>query len=224
MVAARVQGHTIQETADMFRCSTSTVGKMLSWAKRANLLVTAEDDILQNMVPEAGRVIKEQLAAGNARVAVEVMKGAGIFRKAGSKSPANPGGDGGSELSKHIAGLRARALLEEATVEGALLDPYTDVDPARLLESHLEIAPGQPERETPSSDGDPLRTDGAIAPTVGEEVQLGVDETGNDGSLRVTSAEERAGEGSPDDHDGDQPAAQCAGVICPAAPEGTPDR
>lgn len=189
---------TRAQVAAKYQLSKESVQRTLSWAARAGLMVEVEDMVLQNFVPEAATVLmqalrartKPELKEGDApppfvpeptpeaiKIAVEVFKGTGVFRKPNQKSPSNPVGDAGDDLAKHIQAIRARALLRETSTEGELLEQSDSVG---QLTTGSRIAgyltPGSPTPGEPPVDG----PDGTPATQVGAPAGASDDETGDD--------------------------------------------
>ena len=211
----RVEGMSEQDAAEKYRVARSTIQRTMSWAKRANLLVEAEDQVLQEFVPQAGVVLAEamqgRVTIGKSdddagvenplvdlgpseqaiRVALAVYQGTGIFRKPGAKSPSNPVGDAGDDLAKHIQSLRAKAALDEATLDGDLLESSESGSDRQLtpgprivgrLTAGETATGGSPvdgaDGSTPAAPGTPI---GAWDPQAGT-VDLGFDPTGESSS------------------------------------------
>lgn len=174
------------QVAIKWNVSNRSVDRTLSWAKRANLLVQAEDRILGKTLASAEAVMDAALSQqmvqtehggytpgegpspAAVKVALEVFKGTGILRKPGTKSPANPVGDDSNDLQKHIQVLRAKAALDDATIEGALIGDGIQTNPARLLAGDVFVAAGEPERAAEPDRAGAVCPDGAAAAAPGE--------------------------------------------------------
>jgi DNA-binding Lrp family transcriptional regulator len=108
------------EVADRFGLSVATVGRELSWARRAKLLVNYEDKILEELIPAAHSALKLALTDTDnpqeaAKVAIEIFKGTMPGFK---KSKVAAGTAGESELATYIAQLRGEAGRNDAIVDG----------------------------------------------------------------------------------------------------------
>lgn len=78
------------QVAKEFHVSTKTIEREIDWAKRQGLVATYEDQILNELVPEAIGAFRKALANGDAQVALEVLKGTGLLRKQSDKSMITP--------------------------------------------------------------------------------------------------------------------------------------
>jgi DNA-binding transcriptional ArsR family regulator len=131
--------------AKEFGVSEKTVDRTLSWARKAGLVVKAEDKILQELVPLAHQAIKTALEKGDSDVALEIFKGMlPSFNK--KQGPAPGGGNSRDELSSYIETLRAGLGVIEGEVAGSSAE--------RTL----------PAGSTPTVEGVLLLTDGERAP------------------------------------------------------------
>lgn len=103
------------DLAKEFNCSIDTVERTLTWAKRADIFATYEDKIVQELIPLAHSAIRDALADGNAKIAVEVFKGLNLLRTgpAAAGSPARAAED---DLAAYIATKRDKAQLLENTI------------------------------------------------------------------------------------------------------------
>jgi hypothetical protein len=121
MIEMRIKGKTMKEVADEFGVSTDTVERTLSWAKKAELVVEAEDKILRDLVPAAHKAISDVLAGTNdevkARTALEIFKGTlpSFAKKPTVKG--NASHDAQSDLSSYIDTLR-NGLIADGEVLG----------------------------------------------------------------------------------------------------------
>lgn len=93
----KVNGLTAKQIEEQMNISPSAQRRLMSWAEKANLIAEAEDTILEKIVPEAlSRVLKAVSEEGDTSTALEILKGAGIFKKtsekvAGGGGPLNAG-------------------------------------------------------------------------------------------------------------------------------------
>jgi hypothetical protein len=117
MVEGKVmRNKTNRELAEEFHCSVDTVERTLTWAKRADIFATYEDKIVQELIPLAHSAIRDALADGNAKIAVEVFKGLNLLRTgpAAAGSVARVADD---DLAAYIATKREKAHLLEQTID-----------------------------------------------------------------------------------------------------------
>lgn len=141
------------DLAREFNCSVDTVERTLSWAKKADIFASYEDKIVQELIPLAHTAIRDALADGNAKIAVEVFKGLNLLKSGpapiGSTQRAQE-----DDLASYIAAKRDRAQLQESTVEGKLIGGGEDeTASSRLLaeatsrESEEGLSPTEPADE-----------------------------------------------------------------------------
>lgn len=145
VVELRVTGHSYEEIAKYLRCSMGTVKNILKFAEKAELIVDAEDKILNELVPLAHTAIKDALTEGNAKIAVEVMKGIGLFgSKASKTTPANSSND--EDLASYISKLRSEDVieLEPAGTNLAIADGEVTAIEAGASEGLLLLANAAP--------------------------------------------------------------------------------
>lgn len=104
------------ELAREFKCSVDTVERTLTWAKRADIFSSYEDKIVQELIPLAHTAIRDALADGNAKIAIDVFKGLNLLRTgpavAGSVQKSQD-----DDLAAYISSKRDRALLIENTID-----------------------------------------------------------------------------------------------------------
>lgn len=108
MIDLRIRGNTMETIEKELGLSPAGQKKLLDWAEKANLVAEAEDQILKELVPNAlSRVNKAILEEGDTQAALEVLKGAGIFKKASDKSSSGGGThDAGNSLEVYIKKIR----------------------------------------------------------------------------------------------------------------------
>ncbi len=108
MIEMRIKGKTLAEVAKEFGVSKDTVERSLSWAKKAELVVQAEDKILRELVPAATAALRAVLAGENdevkAKTALEIFKGTLPSFAKGKSNAVAPGADGG--LAAYVNSLR----------------------------------------------------------------------------------------------------------------------
>lgn len=120
MLEQRIKhGKTLKEVAEDFNVSLNTVKRTLSWARKADLVVEAEDRILQELVPAAHQALLNALQGDNGKVAataaIEIFKG--ILPTFAKKSKDSPNASSGEDLSRYIDRLRTgEGLLEGQTL------------------------------------------------------------------------------------------------------------
>ena len=125
MIDGRIRGKSHKQLAEEFGVSELTVARTLSWAKKAELVVEAEDKILRDLVPAAHRAIESVLAGVNdevkAKTALEIFKATiPSFGKAKNPTGASSAGTE-SDLSSYVSKLRDTAALADSTVDGDIL-------------------------------------------------------------------------------------------------------
>ena len=137
-------GATAPEIAQEFGVSTETVKRELSYAKKAGLIVDAEDRILQELVPSALDSILTALKDTekpheSAKIGLDLLKGIlpSFSKKQGPAAP----GDSDDELQRYIASVRAAAV--ESEVVNALPPAEAQAPPQRLPEPDR----GEPDRD-----------------------------------------------------------------------------
>lgn len=124
-----MEGKTTAEIAKDFGVSTVTAERALSFAAKGELMVGFEDTLLKDLVPLAQTAAKMALMEGNAKVALEVMKGVGLLRNTHVRTQTQLAED--DALSRYIAQKRARSQQLEQTIDvdpiaRAALDPSAD--------------------------------------------------------------------------------------------------
>lgn len=82
--------------AQQFNVSKKTLERNLNFALREGLLESYEDQLLKDLVPEALSAAKRAMQEGDATVAMEILKGAGILKKPIDKNRSSEGGEGDS--------------------------------------------------------------------------------------------------------------------------------
>lgn len=108
MIDLRIRGKTMAEIEKELGLSVTGQKQLLDWAQKANLVAEAEDQILKELVPNAlSRINKAILDEGDTSAALEVLKGAGIFKKASDKTSSGGGTqDAGNSLEIYIKKIR----------------------------------------------------------------------------------------------------------------------
>lgn len=147
MIDMRIKGATNPEVAKEFGVSTQTVIRTLSWAKKAELMVEAEDKILSELVPAAHKALIRALEGEDSEVAsdraLEIFKAVlPSFQKKGA-NPSGGSSESNSDLATHIAQLRERAALRDNTTDGELVEPDALVGrtPALLPPAEAPVSP-----------------------------------------------------------------------------------
>jgi len=149
-----------------FNCSTDTVERTLTWAKRADIFASFEDKIVQELIPLAHAAIRDALADGNAKIAVEVFKGLNLL-KTGQGAPQSAQRAHDDDLAAYISAKRDHAQLRENTI---------DVTPGRidatttttgLEESHPDPAARTGDTEAPTPTSQPHRVVSLLEATEG---------------------------------------------------------
>lgn len=135
MIDMRIRGRTNKEVAEAFNVSEDTVVRTLSWAKKAELVVQAEDKILRELVPAATQAIKDVLTGTNdevkAKTALDIFKGTLPSFAKGKSSNGSSNPDSGN-LASYIETLRNN-LLVDGDVLGSSNDGLPEGRPQRLI-------------------------------------------------------------------------------------------
>lgn len=124
MIEARIKGKSQKDIALEFGVSQDTVERTLSWAKKAELVVEAEDKILRELLPAAHKAITAVLTGDDdevkAKTALEIFKSTlPSFAKKSSHTGASVGSE--SDLSSYITSLRGAAGVADRTLDGEVL-------------------------------------------------------------------------------------------------------
>lgn len=137
-----MKGKTNAEIAKDFGVSAATVGAAMSLAAKADLIVSFEDKLVNELLPLAHNAAKSALLDGNARVAMEILKGTQILRPSQQRSAAQAADD--DELTRYIAQKRAAARLAEVTIDAEFRStPPSELAPAPTL----ALPPGPASRD-----------------------------------------------------------------------------
>jgi hypothetical protein len=165
MIDMKIRGKTYKEIAEEFGVGTKAVKETLSWAKKAELVVKAEDKVLAELVPAAHDAFKRALAAEDPEVAfkaaLEIFKGTlpGFTKAKQSNGPTVS--DAGS-LSSYIDSLR-----NDLSLDGEVLPPAS---PHLLAGSPLrQITAGEAEL-APQGLSEPAPGDESTADAEGNPV------------------------------------------------------
>lgn len=134
-------GATQLDVAKEFGVSEQTVHRALSYARKAELVTTIEDKILQDLVPAAHKAILTALKdtenpIESAKIALEVFKGAlpGFNRKTGPVASASGGSE--DELARYIRELRGGD--GQLTLDGEVSESPQRALPAAASSDHPE--------------------------------------------------------------------------------------
>lgn len=138
-------GKTNEEIAVAFGVKRTTVSRAMTLAKKADIIVSFEDKLVNELLPLAFEAAKGALLEGNAKVALALLQGTQILRPNQTRSKAQESDD--DELSKYIARKRAQAALDEDTVDAELALPHAQL--ALTSGSQAEDAPRGPEPSRP---------------------------------------------------------------------------
>ena len=116
-----IEGKTVPQIAQEFNVSTQTAQRALSFAAKGDLIVGFEDTLLKDLVPLAQTAAKMALMEGNAKVALEVLKGVGLLRSTHTRTQTQVAEE--DALSRYIAQKRAHSQLLEETLDADPTDP-----------------------------------------------------------------------------------------------------
>lgn len=114
-----LQGKSSKEIAKDFGVSPGVVDKAMSLAKKADIVVSFEDKLMNDLLPLAYEATRAALIEGNAKIGMEIMKGAGIVRANQPTTLVQAHND--HDLAAYITKKRQHALLEEQTLDGTLV-------------------------------------------------------------------------------------------------------
>jgi hypothetical protein len=193
-------GADAKQTAAHFGTKPSIVRARLSYAQRAGLFTQHEDVILSGMVPMAENVLVSVLHPDSlvdpelkVKVALEVYKGTGLFRKPGVQAPATAerGGKKGDTLEEHIARLRASKESEQAQ----LPEPAIDVEV--VDHGHPSESGGEPGSGTATAGPENRAVDRPVADAAERDERAGAGTAADEAAIRGTAVDagvaERAG-------------------------------
>lgn len=113
-----LEGKSTAQIAQEFGVSTHTAANALSFAAKGELMVGFEDTLLKDLVPLAQTAAKMALMEGNAKVALEVMKGVGLLRATHTRTQTQLAEE--DALSRYIAQKRAHSQQLEDTYDAEL--------------------------------------------------------------------------------------------------------
>ena len=132
-----LQGKTAKEIAKDFGVSPQVVHQAMSLAKKADIVVSFEDKLMNELLPLAYEATRAALVEGNAKIGMEIMKGAGIVRTNQPSTMVQVHND--HDLAAYITKKRQTALLEEQTIDATFsptplsLPPHVEsTGPTRL--------------------------------------------------------------------------------------------
>jgi hypothetical protein len=135
------------DLAHQFNLSERQVEKTLSWAKKAELLVGLEDQVLQEIVPLATEAIKSALRSDNVKVASDVAirvfeATVPSFKKGGAAGTSGAPAD--NDIESYIARLRDEASLGSGPENGPVpaLPPGPSPVDAEILPDGAAIDDG----------------------------------------------------------------------------------
>lgn len=130
----KVNGLTQIQIEQEMNISPSAQRRLMTWAQKANLIAEAEDTILEKIVPAAlSRVHKAIEEEGDTSTALEILKGAGIFKKtsekfAGGGGPLHAGEESLEVYLRKVRRPNAYSVPPVATRPLAENDRYTIED------------------------------------------------------------------------------------------------
>jgi hypothetical protein len=110
MLQKRLAGMSRSQIAAEFSVTPTTVDNEMDWARKQGLLVSYENQILEQLVPTAIRTVAAAVAKGDVKAALEVLKGTGLLtQKPTPIQPPSPTGEadtleGYFKISKPVGG------------------------------------------------------------------------------------------------------------------------
>jgi hypothetical protein len=114
----KLAGKTDQQIADKWNLDYKTVVRTLTWGKRNNIIADAEDELLQDLFPEAKRVVKAALAENDIQVAMKLYT---MVVKGRDAKPGSGAAVDEDELAIYMAKRRKAQQELENTTEGELV-------------------------------------------------------------------------------------------------------
>ena len=154
MIDMRIRGRTNREVAKEYNVSEDTVARTLTWAKKAQLVVAAEDRIIRELLPAATEAIRQVLTGDDlkvkAKTALEIFKGTLPSFAKGKTTHAGPT-DSSGDLASYINSLR-----DDKLVDG------------EVLSSGRSLPEGSPQRLITSGSAE-SRPEGLSVPAEGHE-------------------------------------------------------
>ena len=142
MMQRRMANISLSDIAQEFNVKAITVSNELAWAKKQGLIENYQQQLLNELVPEAIKTVKVAIADGNVKAAIEVLKGTGLLSAKPMEQPTAP--DGGAEsleiYVRKIGGAQsgrtdALPTIKEVAVNEAESAPSSDG--RRLLENSV---------------------------------------------------------------------------------------
>jgi len=122
-----LQGKTAKEIAKDFGVSPQVVHQAMSLAKKADIVVSFEDKLMNELLPLAYEATRAALVEGNAKIGMEIMKGAGIVRVNQPTTLVQAHND--HDLAAYITKKRQNALLEEQTIDATFISAPLGLPP-----------------------------------------------------------------------------------------------
>ena len=138
-----LQGKSAKEIGKDFGVSPQVVHQAMSLVKKGDLVVSFEDKLMNELLPLAYEATRAALVEGNAKIGMEIMKGAGIVRTNQPISQVQVQND--HDLAAYISKKRKLALLEEQTIDADVVpDPRSPRSPDLLGDSPGRALYGPP--------------------------------------------------------------------------------
>lgn len=137
-----LQNKSDKEIAKDFGVSPQVVRTAMSLAKKADIVVSFEDKLMNELLPLAYEATRAALIEGNAKIGMEIMKGAGIVRVNQPTTLVQAHND--HDLAAYITKKRQHALLEEQTFDGTLVSAPLALPPHDSSASLRGDSPGDP--------------------------------------------------------------------------------
>lgn len=120
MIEQRILGLSLTQVGKLFNLEGKTVMRELTWAEKQGLLEDLERKILNELVPSAITTIKHVMETNkDSAVALEVMKGVGLFRKPAERPALLPAASADEEsLEFHVKRVTRSASAQEIETSG----------------------------------------------------------------------------------------------------------
>lgn len=154
MVALRVQGTTLEDIGLQFNCDRSTVARTIKWAGKMGIIQSAEERILDELVPLAINTYKTALENGDTFAAKHIIDKLGDMADRAEKRNAK----GEDRLWEMWMKEREEKRGKQASAdEGAPVDGEPRPEPENVLDAEVISEEGS---ETAGEDGQ-VRESGA---------------------------------------------------------------
>lgn len=119
MIHMKVHGMGNNEIAQELNIHKDTVERRLAFARKADLFVEYESQLIEKLIPKAIKAIETALEDGDAETGLEILKALNVIRDTKApKTPEQTNAD--NDLMKAIQEARENRVKLEGTVEGEI--------------------------------------------------------------------------------------------------------